>query len=66
MFSVEIICSNRFDLPFQVYPDLSSVIPVLNAIEYDSPLDGYDSHKEVEPRATETIPHQKSAHVAKT
>lgn len=45
------------DLPSQIYPDLSSVIPGLNSIEYDTPLGGNDCHKEIEPRATKTITH---------
>lgn len=45
------------DLPSQIDPDLSSVIPGLNPVEYEGPLSGHHGHKEVEPRATETIPH---------
>lgn len=72
MDSVESVCSNRCvssnlkcvkmtgsagDLPSQIDPDLSSVIPGLNPVEYEGPLSGHHGHKEVEPRATETIPH---------
>lgn len=45
------------DPPFQIYPDLSPVIPGLNALEYDSPLCGKDGQKKIEPRGTETIAH---------
>lgn len=53
-------------LPSQIYPDLSCVIQRLSAIENDCPLGGYDSHKEVEPKAAEAITHWKSAQEAES
>lgn len=61
-----LLAASADDPPSQIYADLSSVIQGLNSVEYDSPLGGHDSHKKIESRGTETIPHEKSAQEAKS
>lgn len=61
-YSEQILFASTAGLPSQIDPDLSSA----KAIEQDGPLGGYGCHKEVEPRATETITHKKSSLEAKT
>ncbi|MED6272306.1 hypothetical protein CHARACLAT_028976 [Characodon lateralis] len=53
-------------VPFQINPDYSCVIQGVNPVQYECPLGGNDSNKEVEPRATEPIPHWEGAQEAKT